>query len=97
MPCMQIMPFYDINDKLQGVFSYTYVESKEANGARLTRYERDLAGRGDEIQEYFLGLNYFFYGHKLKWQNAFQYSEMENLGAKEFEGWVFTSVLLLSW
>ena len=93
----QIMPFYDITDKLQGVFSYTYVESKEANGARLTRYERDLAGRGDEIQEYFLGLNYFFYGHKLKWQNAFQYSEMENLGAKEFEGWGFTSGLRLSW
>ena len=61
-------------DKIQGVFSYTYVESKDPLDVDVTRYERDLAGRGDEMQEYFFGINYFFYGHKLKWQNAIQYS-----------------------
>ena len=52
--------------------------------------QRDLAGRGDEMQEYFVGINYFFYGHKLKWQNAIQYTEMDNLGTEVYEGWGYT-------
>ncbi|MBT3667556.1 MAG: hypothetical protein HN548_08765 [Opitutae bacterium] len=94
---VQFMPFYDFTDKLQGVFSYTYVESELAGGVDVTRYERDLSGTGDEVQEYFLGLNYFFYGHKLKWQNAIQYSEMDNLGTKQYEGWGFTSGIRINW
>ena len=93
----QLMPFYDFTDKIQGVFSYTYVESKDPLDIDVTRYERDLAGRGDEMQEYFFGINYFFYGHKLKWQNAIQYSEMDNLGIKVYEGWGYTSGLRISW
>ena len=93
----QLMPFYDFTDKIQGVFSYTYVESKDALDVDVTRYERDLAGRGDEMKEYFFGVNYFFYGHKLKWQNAIQYSEMDNLGTKVYEGWGYTSGLRISW
>ena len=93
----QLMPFYDFTDKIQGVFSYTYVESKAALDVDVTRYERDLAGRGDEMKEYFFGINYFFYGHKLKWQNAIQYSEMDNLGIKVYEGWGYTSGLRISW
>ena len=94
---IQLMPFYDFSDKLQGVFSYTYVESDDPLDVDVTRYERDLAGRGDEMSEYFFGINYFFYGHKLKWQNAFQYSEMDNLGSKVYEGWGYTSGLRISW
>ena len=94
---IQLMPFYDFSNKLQGVFSYTYVESDDPLDVDVTRYERDLAGRGDEMSEYFLGINYFFYGHKLKWQNAFQYSEMDNLGSKVYEGWGYTSGLRISW
>lgn len=93
----QLMPFYDFTDKLQGVFSYSYVESKDALGVDITRYERDLAGRGDEMQEYFFGINYFFHGHKLKWQNAVQYTEMDNLGTKVYEGWGYTSGIRISW
>jgi len=93
----QLMPFYDFTDKIQGVFSYTYVESNGPLDIDVTRYERDLAGRGDEMQEYFFGINYFFYGHKLKWQNAIQYSEMDNLGTKVYEGWGYTSGLRISW
>ena len=93
----QLMPFYDFTDKIQGVFSYTYVESKDALDVDVTRYERDLADRGDEMKEYFFGVNYFFYGHKLKWQNAIQYSEMDNLGTKVYEGWGYTSGLRISW
>ncbi len=94
---IQLMPFYDFSDKLQGVFSYTYVESDDPLDVDVTRYERDLAGKGDEMSEYFFGINYFFYGHKLKWQNAFQYSEMDNLGSKVYEGWGYTSGLRISW
>ena len=97
----QLMPFYNFTDRIQGVFSYTYVESKLAEGIRLTRYERDLfpGGRekGDEMQEFFFGVNYYFYGHKLKWQNAIQYSEMDNLETKQYEGWGFTSGVRISW
>ena len=94
---IQLMPFYEFSDKLQGVFSYTYVESDDPLDVDVTRYERDLAGRGDEMSEYFFGINYFFYGHKLKWQNAFQYTEMDNLGSKVYEGWGYTSGLRISW
>ncbi|MBT7650595.1 MAG: hypothetical protein HN553_06445 [Opitutae bacterium] len=93
----QLMPFYDFTDKIQGVFSYTYVESNGPLDIDVTRYERDLAGRGDEMQEYFFGINYFFNGHKLKWQNAIQYSQMDNLGIKVYEGWGYTSGLRISW
>ena len=94
---IQLMPFYDFTDQLQGVFSYTHVESEDPLDVDVTRYERDLAGRGDEMQEYFVGINYFFYGHKLKWQNAIQYTEMDNLGADVYEGWGYTSGIRISW
>ena len=94
---IQLMPFYDFTDKLQGVFSYTHVESEDPLDVDVTRYERDLAGLGDEMQEYFVGINYFFYGHKLKWQNAIQYTEMDNLGADVYEGWGYTSGIRISW
>jgi len=94
---IQLMPFYDFTDQLQGVFSYTHVESEDSQDVDVTRYERDLAGRGDQMQEYFVGINYFFYGHKLKWQNAIQYTEMDNLGTQEYEGWGYTSGLRISW
>ena len=94
---IQLMPFYDFTDQLQGVFSYTHVESEDSQDVDVTRYERDLAGRGDQMQEYFVGINYFFYGHKLKWQNAIQYTEMDNLGTREYEGWGYTSGLRISW
>jgi phosphate-selective porin OprO/OprP len=94
---IQLMPFYNFTDQLQGVFSFTHVESEDPLDVDVTRYERDLAGRGDEMQEYFFGINYFFYGHKLKWQNAIQYTEMDNLGADVYEGWGYTSGLRISW
>ena len=94
---IQLMPFYDFTDQVQGVFSFTHVESEDQLDVDITRYERDLAGRGEEMQEYFFGINYFFYGHKLKWQNAIQYTEMDNLGADVYEGWGYTSGLRISW
>ena len=81
--------------KFRAFFSYTYVESKDPLDIDVTRYERDLAGRGDEMQEYFFGINYFFYGHKLKWQNAIQYTEMDNLVQKYMKVGVTPLVFVL--
>ena len=71
------------------------MESEDPLDVDVTRYERDLAGRGDEMSEYFFGINYFFYGHKLKWQNAIQYSEMDNLGIRYTKGGVILLVFVL--
>jgi phosphate-selective porin OprO and OprP len=96
---LQLMPFYDITDKTQAVFSYTYLQSSGGDAIKLTRYEKDLfSGKGTKLSESFLGLNHFFYGHKLKWQNAIQYSEMDTTTSGDnYDGWGFTSGLRISW
>ena len=94
------MPFYDISDTFQEDGRYTYVTSSEDNGVGLSRYEKDLvSGKGDEVQELFFGLNTYIYGHKLKWQNGVQYTDMSD-DAKdggEYDGVGFTSAIRLTW
>jgi phosphate-selective porin OprO/OprP len=100
---IQLMPFYDITEKTQVIFCYIQLEqSGDANRLRLSRWEdrlppRGSVGRGDEITEYFVGLNYFLYGHKLKWQNGLQHTELGLDGTKAYEGWGFTTAFRLSW
>ncbi len=73
------MPFYNITDNLQLVGRYTFVASKNVNGVRLNRYERQLvSGRGDRYNEIYFGLNYYFYGHKLKLQGGIQFADMRD-------------------
>lgn len=96
-----VMPYYNITDKLQAVFRYTYLKSDDPDGIRYGRYETyPLNGRrGDEYQEAYAGLNYFIYGHKLKIQTGLQYVSMNddanNGGA--FDGWAWTLGFRLSW
>jgi phosphate-selective porin OprO and OprP len=95
-----LMPFYNITDKLQLVGRYTYVDSKDADGVRLARYENEVVtARGDEYHEVYLGLNYYVYGHKLKLQTGVQYADMQdrNDGRGEYSGWGWTSGLRVSW
>lgn len=95
-----VMPFYDISDTFQVVGRYTYITSSEDNGVGLSRYEKDLvSGKGDEVHEFFFGLNTYIYGHKLKWQNGVQYTDMSD-DAKdggEYDGVGFTSAIRLTW
>ena len=96
---LQLMPFYDITDKTQVIFRYTYLKSSGGDGIRLSKYEKDLfSSKGNEASEIFLGINHFFYGHKLKWQNGIQYTEMDRASANEkYDGWGFTSGIRISW
>ena len=96
---LQFMPFYDITDKTQVVFRYTYLKSSSGDSIRLSKYEKDLFGmKGNEVSEIFLGINHFFYGHKLKWQNGIQYTKMDRASSSEgYDGWGFTSGFRISW
>jgi phosphate-selective porin OprO/OprP len=94
------MPFYNVTRELQLVGRYTYVKSADANGVRLGTYEnRVVLGRGDEYNEVYAGLNYYFYSHKLKAQTGVQYADMEDRagdgGAYSGVGW--TAGLRVSW
>lgn len=95
-----LMPFYNSSDRLQWVSRYTYLDSEDANGLRLGRYERDVvAGRGDRYDELYLGANYFFYGHKLKWQAGLQWARMQDEAADggRYQGWAFSTGFRLYW
>ena len=96
---LQLMPFYDITDRTQVVFRYTYLKSSSGDSIRLSKYEKDLFGiKGNEASEMFLGVNHFLYGHKLKWQNGIQYTEMDRESGNEgYDGWGFTSGIRISW
>jgi phosphate-selective porin OprO/OprP len=94
------MPFYNFTPRQQLVGRLTWLKSEDDNGVRLNRYERDVvSGRGDEYREAFLGFNWFFYGHKLKWQTGLQYAEMDDsdTGDGDYEGWGLTTALRISW
>ena len=94
------MPFYDLSEKYQLVSRYTYIHSSEDNQIGLSRYEKNLvSGKGDEVQELFLGINAYYYGHKLKWQNGIQFTRMKDAAndSGEYDGVGFTSAIRVSW
>ena len=96
---IQLMPFYDITDRTQVVFRYTYLKSSGGDSIRLSKYEKGLFGiKGNEAGEMFLGINHYLYGHKLKWQNGIQYTEMDReSGSEGYDGWGLTSGIRISW
>ena len=97
---VSLMPFYSFTEITQLVLRYTYLNSDGDNGLRLNRYENHaVSGRGDEYNEYFAGLNLFFYGHKLKWQSGLQYTRMDDQAKDggEYDGWGLTTGLRLYW
>jgi len=95
------MPYYTINEHLQVVFRYTCLKSDRPDGIRFNRYESFPTNgrRGDEYQEFYLGLNWYLYGHKLKLQTGVQYATMEDSARNggDFEGWSWTTGLRVTW
>jgi phosphate-selective porin OprO/OprP len=97
---LEFEPIYNLNEDWQLVFRYTYLQSKSANGIYPVRYEGWVTPeRGDRYQEYYLGLNRYFYGHKLKWMLAVEHGHMHDSAADggAYSGWGFTSGFRVSW
>lgn len=98
---LSVMPYYNVNEKLQAVFRFTFIESGEENGVRFARYESEsmLGAKGDQYREAYLGFNYYLYGHKLKLQTGLQHVAMNDRAddGGEFDGYAWTTGLRVSW
>jgi phosphate-selective porin OprO/OprP len=95
-----VMPFYNLSELIQVVARYTYIDSDDENGIRLGRYENQIVdGRGDEYNEFYLGLNLFFYGHKFKWQTGLQFAQLDDSAddGGKYDGWGIGTGLRFSW
>lgn len=95
-----VMPWFNITDKLQVVGRYTYISSSQQNGVRLARYDSFITSKtGDEYHEIYGGLNYFFYGHRLKLQSGLSYATLNDasLEGSEYHNWSWVNALRISW
>jgi len=94
------MPYFNATDKLQFVARYTLVDSDGLNGVSLATYENRVGrGLGDRYTEGYLGVNYFFYGHKLKLQSGLQFAEMTDQAndGGAYSGTSWTTGLRVGW
>jgi phosphate-selective porin OprO/OprP len=97
---VMVMPYYNLTPKFQAVARYTWLKSRDDNGVRFARYQDQVvSGRGDEYNEAYLGLNYYFYGHKLKVQTGVQYADMRDNAndGGDYSGWAWTTGLRIGW
>ncbi len=95
-----IMPFLNVTAELQLVGRHTYLSSENPNGVRLARYENKMtSGQGDRYNELYLGVNYYFYGHKLKLQGGVQFGDMNDSAndGGNYSGVAATTGLRVSW
>jgi phosphate-selective porin OprO and OprP len=79
---------------------YTYIQGEDVNTLRFSKWESAVeSGKGDEYNEAYIGLNYFFYGHKLKLQTGLSYATMHDRAGDggDYAGWNWTTGLRISW
>lgn len=97
---LMAMPFLNVTDKLQVVGRYAFLDSDGTNGLALATYESRVArGSGDEYHEGYLGVNYYFYGHRLKLQSGVQFADMQD-GANDggaYSGTSWVTGLRIGW
>ncbi len=79
-----LLPHYMLTERLQLVGRYTWSGSGADDGIRLlNRYERRSVPAGfefgDRHQALYAGLNYYFYGHKLKLMSGIEYTDFESV------------------
>lgn len=97
---LQILPTYDLSEQWRLALRYSLVSSNGDNGVRLNRYESRIEeGQSNKNHEIFLGLNWYLYGHKLKWQNGVEYTSASDdaQDGGDYDGWGLTSGIRLSW
>jgi len=89
--------YYIVEDKLQAVLRYQYAHG-DNDGVRLqSRYERlapDLTdgGRGEHYNAVYAGLNYYLYGHKLKFMTGIEYHNMDGGGdGGDYDGFTWSA------
>jgi phosphate-selective porin OprO/OprP len=95
-----LMPFYNFTEHVQLIGRYTHLSSAGVNGLRFARYESmAVPGRGDDYHEFYVGVNWFVYGHKLKVQTGVHYAAMDDDAddGGHHAGWAWTTGLRLSW
>jgi phosphate-selective porin OprO/OprP len=94
------MPFFNATDKLQFVTRYTLVKSDGLNGISLNTYENRVArGLGDRYTEGYVGVNYYFYAHRLKLQSGVQIADMRDRAndGGAFSGTSWTTGVRVAW
>jgi len=92
-----IQPTYDIIEKkLQLVGRYTFSTGDGSNSIQAqSRYEREApeltgSGRGENYNAGYLGLQYFFYGDKLKLLAGAEYASVDGGGdGGDYDGFTF--------
>jgi phosphate-selective porin OprO and OprP len=97
---VMLMPYFNATEKLQFVTRYTVVDSNTSNGISLNTYEnRVVAARGDRYNEGYVGVNYFFYGHRLKLQSGVQLADMQDRAGDggAYRGTSWTTGLRIGW
>jgi hypothetical protein len=85
---------YFLTDRLQIATRYQIATSDQSDGllAQL-RYERPTGiERGEQYHAEYVGLNYHFAGHRLKWMNGVEYSELDRDSV-----WTFSTAIRLFW
>jgi phosphate-selective porin OprO/OprP len=95
-----LMPYFNATPKLQVVTRYTLVTSDANNGISLNTYEnRVVTTRGDRYDEGYLGVNYYFYGHRLKLQSGVQFADMRDRAndGGAYSGTSWTTGLRIGW
>ena len=96
-----VMPYFNATEKLQFVTRYTLVESDGNNGISLNTYENRVvtSGAGDRYTEGYLGVNYYFYAHRLKVQTGVQFADMRDRAndGGAYHGTAWTTGLRIGW
>lgn len=94
-----LMPTFYVTKKLQFVGRYQYAVG-ENDGLRLSsRYDRSAPnitdkGHGGEYHAFYLGANYYIYGHKLKLMNGIEFVTLSGGGhGGSYNGWSWFSAL----
>jgi phosphate-selective porin OprO/OprP len=97
---VEVMPFINVTPELQIVGRYDFLDSTDPNGIRLGTYEdRVVSGRGDEFHDFYVGANYYFYGHQLKLQTGLQFADMQDRAddGGEYSGVSWVTGLRVGW
>lgn len=71
-----ILPYYNITDKLQAVARYAYMG--DGREQRTQRY--NVRQRLDNTHTFYVGLNYYICGDKLKVMGGYEYATSEEFG-----------------